>query len=451
MGLCDPRARAGIWRYATHLLRELAALPECEVVACEPGGSAYLQLALAYLRSAGNGGGLRALPAQPLLMLNQLIWYGTRMAGRRLQSRASRNKALNMSSPTSFRATNARANTTGEFTQSEIIIDSGGSINPGIRGAGLLQRMLRATGRLQPADLGRCNIFHTPFDGIAEVTKGVPGLVRFITMHDLIPLLRPEWTPKPVQENQRAAMASIADDDWVLCDSEYTRHDFLNYKRHHRPEQVRTVHLAAGEEFLPCSDEPRIAEVRRKCGIPEGAEYFLTLCTLEPRKNLAAVIRALAAVVQQGNTPGLHLVLAGPSVFSAEQIYEVAEASALRKRLIFTGHIPDEELAPLYSGALGFVYLSLFEGFGLPPLEAMKCGTPVITSDVTSIPEVVGDAAIQVNPHDLDALAGAMLRVYKDSELRREMSRKSIERAKLFSWRKCAEDTFQAYRTAAWA
>jgi glycosyltransferase involved in cell wall biosynthesis len=120
----------------------------------------------------------------------------------------------------------------------------------------------------------------------------------------------------------------------------------------------------------------------------------------------------------------------------------------LQERVIFTGRVDDEDLAALYSGALCFTFMSYYEGFGLPPLEAMQCGVPVITSNTSSLPEVVGDAGITVNPKDEDALCQAMLGVYRDEHLRAEMARKSLVQAAKFSWDKCVVQTVQGYQKA---
>jgi glycosyltransferase involved in cell wall biosynthesis len=130
-----------------------------------------------------------------------------------------------------------------------------------------------------------------------------------------------------------------------------------------------------------------------------------------------------------------------------DQILSVAEsAPEFRSRVIFTGYIAEDDLSAVYSGAKAFVYASRYEGFGLPPLEAMQCGIPVITSNTTSLPEVVGDAGIMVDPDDVEALSQAMLDVLTDSALRQELVAKGLRRARSFSWAKCADDTVEIYR-----
>jgi glycosyltransferase involved in cell wall biosynthesis len=140
----------------------------------------------------------------------------------------------------------------------------------------------------------------------------------------------------------------------------------------------------------------------------------------------------------------------GVSGWKNNDIFKTAqETPILKNRIIFTGYIPDEDLSAIYSGATAFIYPSLYEGFGLPPLEAMQCGTPVITSNTSSLPEVVGDAGIMINPTDEDALCQAILTIIQDSQLRKTLSEKGRERAQQFSWAKCAEETVKVYQIAA--
>jgi glycosyltransferase involved in cell wall biosynthesis len=125
------------------------------------------------------------------------------------------------------------------------------------------------------------------------------------------------------------------------------------------------------------------------------------------------------------------------------------ELRAYSQRIIFTGYVPDEDLSALYSGAKAFIFPSLQEGFGLPILEAMQCGTPVISSNATSLPEVAGEAAILINPYDKDELSQAMLNLLSDENLRNELTQKGLERAKQFSWSKCAQETVEIYQKIA--
>ena len=138
-------------------------------------------------------------------------------------------------------------------------------------------------------------------------------------------------------------------------------------------------------------------------------------------------------------------MIAGPRKWKYARILQAVEELELEAHTIFTGYIPDEDLPAIYSGADLFVFPSLYEGFGLPPLEAMACGTPVVCSNAASLPEVVGDAAIMVDPYDVEGLAQAMRRVLADRDLQEDLRQRGLERAKLFSWEKTARETMQVY------
>jgi glycosyltransferase involved in cell wall biosynthesis len=188
--------------------------------------------------------------------------------------------------------------------------------------------------------------------------------------------------------------------------------------------------------------------VRIKYHLPPEP-FFLSVCTLEPRKNLVHVIQAFGRLIEQEKISGLNLVLVGAKGWQYDQIFaESGATNVLKRRVIFTGYVPDEDLAPLYTEALAFLYLSLYEGFGLPVLEAMQCGIPVVTSDNSSLPEVAGDAGILLDARDQDALCAAMLSLYGNAELRDELRCKSLRNAARFSWQQCAQATLRGYDQA---
>ena len=142
-------------------------------------------------------------------------------------------------------------------------------------------------------------------------------------------------------------------------------------------------------------------------------------------------------------------MLVGGSGWKTEKILAaLEEAKQVRDAIVLTGFVPDESLPALYSGALAFVYVSRLEGFGLPPLEAMQCGAPVITSNVSSLPEVIGDAGVMVDPDDVDELTAQMLRISQDADWREELSARSLKRAQIFSWKRFGTETLAAYRQA---
>jgi glycosyltransferase involved in cell wall biosynthesis len=176
-------------------------------------------------------------------------------------------------------------------------------------------------------------------------------------------------------------------------------------------------------------------------GLPAG--YILFLGSVEKRKNVHGLLQAYARLRQMGEQRPLVIVGLRRSSAAIEQPLRELD---LHPHVIFTGYLPDQDLPAIYSAADLFVFPSLYEGFGLPPLEAMACGTPVVCSHAGSLPEVVGDAAITVDPHDIEGLAEAMRRVLDDQVLRQELREKGLARARLFSWEKAARQTIEVYQ-----
>jgi glycosyltransferase involved in cell wall biosynthesis len=233
----------------------------------------------------------------------------------------------------------------------------------------------------------------------------------------------------------------------VIALSEYARADIVA-TYHVSPEKVKAIPLAASAHFRPVKNEEELQRVRQTYGI-EG-EYILSVGAIQPRKNLSRLVAAYASlrwVKPEVKLP--KLVLAGKCAWLYDETLRTIKELAVSDVVILTGYVPENDLPALYSGALCFVYPSYFEGFGLPPLEAMKCGTPVIVGDRTSLPEVVGDAGLLVDPFDAGALAKAIERVISDSNLRAELSVKGLARAKLFDWRETARQTLAVYEKAA--
>jgi glycosyltransferase involved in cell wall biosynthesis len=227
----------------------------------------------------------------------------------------------------------------------------------------------------------------------------------------------------------------------VIADSCATREDLAKFYSVPQ-EKVRVAYPGIRPGFASVQDADAIARVLDRYQVPRP--YLLYVGTLQPRKNLARLIEAFARV------PEPHaLVLAGKKGWLYSDILSRAESLGIGHRVVFTGYVPDEDLPALLSGASLFVFPSLYEGFGLPVLEAMACGVPVVCSDASSLPEVAGDAAILFPPTDAAALAGAMNRALTDEILRRELIRRGAEQAAKFTWRRCAETVLQTLEEAA--
>jgi glycosyltransferase involved in cell wall biosynthesis len=287
------------------------------------------------------------------------------------------------------------------------------------------------------------DIFHSPFH---PIPREITAPARILTVHDLIPILFPEYMPAANTRMQRLSLYLLKSSDHLICNSVATNRDLCRLTGV-VPERTHVTHLAADASmFHPCEDTAQMVAVRQKYGL-WPTPYLLSLCTLEPRKNIDHVIRAFVRLLHEGKAGDSRLVLAGTKGWDVEKILKGIDADPiLASRIVTTGYVPDEELSPLYTGALVFVYMSRYEGFGLPPLEAMQCGTPVITSNTSSLPEVVGDAGITMDPADLDGLCSALHQVMENPALRQEMSRRARRQASCFNWDKCIEQTIAVYK-----
>ena len=232
----------------------------------------------------------------------------------------------------------------------------------------------------------------------------------------------------------------------VLTLSEHSRRDIIETYGI-SPEKVSVTPLAAPAHFAPLADKTEIDRVRRRYGI--RSDFILSVGSIQPRKNLVRLIKAYSLLRQTRSQDKLpQLVLAGKRGWLYQETLLAADKLGLGKSVVFTGYVPERELLALYSGALCFVYPSYFEGFGLPVVEAMKCGAPVITGDRTSLPEVLGDAGLPVDPFDEQGLAAAIARLIDDVELRAELRAKGFKRAGDFSWQQTARHTLEAYQRA---
>ena len=305
--------------------------------------------------------------------------------------------------------------------------------------------LMNATARRAPQP-APCEVVHSLRTALPPPAR-IPAAARVLTVHDVIPLLHPEWMYQDAERELRTMVDSVERDrDFVIANSEAAARDIAAVLPIRR-ERVFVTPLAADPGiFYPERSPERIGEVRRRYGILPG-RYLLSLGTVEPRKNLAQLLRCFFRLAQEEAFADLQLLLVGPAGWKTEGIFSTLESRPdLRSRVRLTGYVPDADLAALYSGALAFVYPSLYEGFGLPVLEAMQCGAPVVTSDTSSMPEVAGDGAVCVSPTDGDALYQAVRHLVADDGWAAELSRRGLERSRRFSWDLTAEATVQSYR-----
>ena len=297
---------------------------------------------------------------------------------------------------------------------------------------------------LVPAALRRLrvDIFH----GMDHV--GIPLVGRsgkyVVTVHDVIPLILPEtFTPRH-RLVVRLALARVRRKaDLIVVPSHAVKRDVVG--RVGVPEG-RVVVTPEGCEprFRPVRSETALSEVAARYDLPP--RYVLAVGTLEPRKNLTTLLQVFARLRRDGGVdPELRLVLAGARGWLDEPIFRTVRSLGLEDAVRFPGFIDDDDLPAVYSGAALFAFPSLYEGFGLPLLEAMACGVPVVTSNISSMPEVAGDAAVLVDPRDADGLAAAIARVLRDEGLRDRLRTAGIARAREFSWEATARRTLDAY------
>ena len=304
----------------------------------------------------------------------------------------------------------------------------------------LLQLAWRRFGRPSVRYLARDpDVFH-----LSHIWQPPLGKARgVITIHDLTPIMMPDvHVPGNVEANRLTLRFAAEQASGILVDSESTRRDLLTLAPGVEP-RTRVVYLAAPREFRPVSDREELQRALSALGL-DRAPYFLFAGVTEPRKNLPGLLRAFATLGREYGE--IRLVIAGPPGWGDLSIPEEAARLGIGDRVIATGGLPRPTLRYLMAGALALVYPSLYEGFGIPPLEAMACGTAVITSNVSSLPEVVGDDAVLVDPRSVEELASAMRLLADDPVLRRDLGRRGLERAARFSWQSTARQTADFYQ-----
>ncbi len=263
-----------------------------------------------------------------------------------------------------------------------------------------------------------------------------------VTVHDLSFFRNPDWFPPDRAAYYRwAVRRTVPGARRIIADSCATAQDLESYLGIPQ-KRIDVVYLGVDEHFAPAGEAAQ-TEARRRHNLP--GRYFLYYGTLEPRKNLRRLIRAWS---REAHRHDCDLVIAGRRGWRVEAIDEAAAESPHRERIHFPGFLPAEDQAAVLSAAEAFVWPSLWEGFGLPPIEAMACGAPVITSKISSMPEVVDRAAVLVNPEDEDELAHAMVNILDDEERRAWLRAAGPPWAAQLTWRQTAQGVLAAYKRA---
>jgi glycosyltransferase involved in cell wall biosynthesis len=269
------------------------------------------------------------------------------------------------------------------------------------------------------------------FPGPAVVTIHDLGYVYFPDAHPALARRYLDWSTR---HSARRATRIIADS--LATASDLSAHYGVSESR------ITVIYPGADESLAPVTDPSALAAARARYGLPD--RYLLFVGTLQPRKNIARIVQGYARWRAAQPAPDVALVLAGQRGW----LYDPRWTEGV-EGVILPGYAQDADVAALYSGALALVFPTLHEGFGFPVLEAMRCGAPVIASNVSSLPEVAGDAALLVNPRDIDAIAGAIGRVVADAALRADLIARGCRQAEKFTWARAAEDTLRVLERAA--
>jgi len=290
----------------------------------------------------------------------------------------------------------------------------------------------------------KLDVFHSP---ASSVPLAYPGK-SVVTIHDLAIYHQPAWFPKGQKFSTRVVVPqTLKKAKKIIAVSEYTKKDLIKYFK--VPEEKVAVIYNGVEEMSQSAKSNkndksnRSEKVREKFGIQQ--DFILSVCTLQPRKNIEGLIKAFDSLRSSQAFKDYQLVIAGGKGWNYDSIFKLVRKLALTKKVLFTDYISKEDKFALLKEASLFVFPSFYEGFGLSILEAMQQGTPVITSNITSMPEVAGEAGLLVDPYKIDSIAKGIKKVLTDQPLRQRMVGSGLVQAKKFSWRATAERTLEVY------
>lgn len=290
----------------------------------------------------------------------------------------------------------------------------------------------------------KVDLYHIPQNGIGMPKKKICPFV--VTLHDVIPITMPETVGPYYCKKFLDSIPEILDkSDAIITVSEFSKQDICK-ELGVSPSKVFVSRLAAEDIYFPMNKHLAKAYIKQRYGIED--EFFLYVGGFNPRKNIETLLTAYASIKEKLKRDYKVVVLGKPGR-SYEDLVKLCDELKISDSCIFTGFIPVDHMPWFYNVASVFVYPSLYEGFGLPVVEAMACGTPVITSNITSLPEVAGDGAITVSPMDYDAIGDNLLRLVEDEKFYADMSKKALQRAAMYSWDKTVQDTLEVYKRVA--
>lgn len=290
-------------------------------------------------------------------------------------------------------------------------------------------------------NVSESDIYHIPQNGIG-VSENI-NCNTIITIHDLIPYIMPETVGKGYLNKFLKEMPKIIElSHKIITVSEWSKKDILKFFPM-KEDKIKVIPLAADSKYKPLNKSYCKNILRKKYGIE--LPFILYLGGFSSRKNVKSIIKAFEKIYH--TLPQKHaLVIVGSKKDEGEKLYELSNKLKISSNIIFTDFVDEQDLPIFYNGCSLFIYPSLYEGFGLPPLEAMSCGCPVVSSNITSIPEVTSDCCINVNPLDIDEIANSMVNILKNEDLKNILSKKAYERSMFFSWNKTSKATLNVYK-----
>ena len=302
-------------------------------------------------------------------------------------------------------------------------------------GLGILYRIFLLTIKADSKKVNACSAYLSPLSYPPRFIRSSSHIKSYIFMYDMIPFIFPQY-----YSNQKPqisiVMENVTNEDYFFFDSLCAKNDAIRLFPSVVKDNASVIPLAANENFRQIKDSCSLESIKKRYNLPEDKKYIFSLCTIEPRKNLVRAVSCFIAFIQKHNITDMVWVMGGGHWDSFVKELKKKGVEWDSEYIIQAGYVDDDDLPVLYSNAEWFVYTSQYEGFGLPPLEAMQCGCPVITSNNSSLPEVVGGAGIMIDWDNDEQHIEAYEQYYFNKKLQEECRQKGLERATMFSWKK---------------